>query len=73
MNICVHVYEYIYDYVYEYIHTHTHTHTHTYIYIYIGKNVAGLRDAEGMTLLHWAAREGHIELVRYLVSEVYSY
>ncbi len=64
MYVCVRVCVYIYKSI---------PYIYTYIHIHIGKSVAGLRDAEGMTLLHCAAREGHIELVRYLVSEVYLY
>ena len=32
-------------------------------------DVVSMRDEDGMTLLHWAAREGHLDLVKYLVFE----
>jgi hypothetical protein len=37
----------------------------------VGKahDVVAMRDQDGMTLLHWAAREGHLDIVKYLVFE----
>ena len=35
-------------------------------------DVVTMRDGLGMTLLHWAAREGHLQLVKYLVFEANS-
>ena len=34
-----------------------------------GQDVVAMKDGDGLTLLHWAAREGHLDMVKYLVFE----
>jgi len=50
-------------------HTHTHTHTHTYANPLEHSNVTSYDDQWGMTPLHGAARNGHQDVVKYLIEK----